>query len=243
MAFFFRSRVVAWGLVVVLVLGAGGVIGSAFSLDRPIRQSIVDSQGKKWGKSPEGKFWAGVSKYGDWPQLMLFGVVLLGGALRFRKKDFAKVVVAAMLASTVAGVLANASRLTTGRVRPREEAKHGAGFYGPWKEGKLTVGNPAINSFPSGHTATAVGFAAPFVFAFPVVGIPFLAGAFGVAYSRMLLGAHHFSDVVTASVLALVVGWLILRWVQLRGDAIFFAGAEFVRRRFWKSGGGETRAG
>ncbi len=74
-----------------------------------------------------------------------------------------------MVASTVAGVLANTMRLTTGRTRPRESPKMAQGWYGPFHEGQLTIGNSKYNSFPSGHTATAVGFAGVILIARPVV--------------------------------------------------------------------------
>lgn len=224
-----RRRIFWW--VGLGLLSVGLVVG-AFSLDRPVRESIEGRQGsiKKWVKTSEGEVWSGVSKYGDWPELMGVGVILLVASARWRRRDLARVVVAAMLASTVAGTLANLSRLTTGRVRPREEAKVGQGFHGPWANGKITVGNPGMNSFPSGHTATAVGFAVPFLFAVPLAGVPILLGAFAIGYSRMLLGAHHFSDIVTASVLAFWVGWWSLWWVRVRGDGVWDQLCKFWKR-------------
>jgi len=117
-----------------------------------------------------------------------------------------------MIASTLAGLVANASRLTTGRTRPKESLEQG--FYGPWHDGKLLIGQPAYNSFPSGHTATAFGLAAVLAFACPLLGFPALAGAGLVAWSSIAMGAHHPSDVVVSIVLSLAVGWYVWKWMK-----------------------------
>lgn len=217
-------RILLWALLAILSLAAVLV---SFSYDSQVRTAILEAQAehtaaegkKKFHHTDAHKLWSKVSKYGDWPQLMLAGAALTALAVWRKRQDWTRILIAAMVASTLAGVIANASRLTTGKVRPRYEAEHGAGFHGPWHNGKLTIGNSAFNAFPSGHTATAVGFAAPVVFAQPLVGIPVLLGAVAIGWSRMQLGAHHLSDVVTSTILALFVGWFVLRWVNLHGEA------------------------
>lgn len=202
-----------------LLLGAAVVISvGSFFYDTPVRAAIVESQGKDWRKTADHRLQSAVSRYGDWPQLMLVGALALGLAAATRRPDWQRVMVAAIVASTFAGVLANASRLTTGRTRPRESPKIEAGWYGPYHDGRILIGNPAYNAFPSGHTATAVGFAAPILFAKPILGIVVFAGALAVAWSRMALGAHNLSDVVVATLLGLFVGYFVLRWITRNGD-------------------------
>jgi len=94
------------------------------------------------------------------------------------------------------------------------------GFYGPWKDGKLTIGNPALNSFPSGHTATAFGFALVIVLASPAWGLLALAGAALVAWSSIAMGAHHPSDVVVSIILSFLVAWLVREWVRGSGGPL-----------------------
>ena len=120
-----------------------------------------------------------------------------------------------MIASTLAGMIANASRLTTGRTRPRESPKIEHGFYGPYHNGRILVGVPAYNSFPSGHTATAFGFAAAIVFASPAWGFLALIGAAAVAWSSIAIGAHHPSDVMASVTLAFLAGWFVCRLMKL----------------------------
>lgn len=197
-----------------------GLIAGGFALDDSVRDFFKAREAPGWKKTGYYRTASWISKQGDWPQLMVLGGLGLLVAWRLRRRDWIQITAAAMLASTAAGVLANASRLTTGRVRPRDEVKLGVGFHGVWSGGRLTVGDPGYNSFPSGHTATAFGFATPVLLGSPVVGVPVLIGAGAIAWSRMALGAHHFSDVITSVVLSFWVGFWVLKWVRERGDTV-----------------------
>jgi membrane-associated phospholipid phosphatase len=44
-----------------------------------------------------------------------------------------------------------------------------------------------------------------------------MVGAGGIALARILLGAHHPSDVVTATLLSLAVAWLVWEYLGRRG--------------------------
>ena len=203
-------------LLLVLALISGGAIALAFRLDAPVREALVTAQGKDWKKSTEKKVYSAIRIWGDWPPLM--GAAFLGfliakwkGHARWRR-----IILAAMIASTLAGALANASRLTTGRTRPRESPKIEQGFYGLWHNGKSLIGNSAYNSFPSGHTATAFGFAAVIVLASPAWGALALIGAAAVAWSSIAIGAHHPSDVTVSIALSFLVAWVVWRWFEGR---------------------------
>ncbi|MBM3856871.1 MAG: phosphatase PAP2 family protein [Verrucomicrobia bacterium] len=188
------------------------VVGSFF-MDAPVRRAVVEWQGTTWNSSSEKKIVAAVSRYGDWPELMLLGIIGFFAARRARSQRWQKIFLCAMLASTVAGAMVNMVRLTTGRTRPRVTEQH---WYGPYHEGKWTIGNAECNSFPSGHTATAVGFAAVILFASPCWGIVAMVFAAGVAGSRLLLGAHHPSDLIVAVCLALGIAWLFWNYMKNR---------------------------
>ena len=154
----------------LFVLLAGFAIWGSFKLDEPVREAVVQTQVKGWKKTFDFRFKTGVRKFGDWPWLMVAGAMGIAISWKLRKREWIRILAAAMLASTIAGLLANASRATTGRTRPRESPKIQQGFYGPWREGRLTIGDPPFNSFPSGHTATAFGFAAVILYARPWLG-------------------------------------------------------------------------
>jgi membrane-associated phospholipid phosphatase len=198
---------------------AASAIWMSFEMDEPVRQAVVQSQGKGWKKSDAFRFHAAVRKFGDWPWIMLAGGVGIAISWKMKRREWVRILAAAMVASTIAGLLANASRLTTGRTRPRESPKIEQGYYGPLREGRLTVGDPPFNSFPSGHAATAFGFAGVILFARVWLGIGAIALAGLVAWSSIMVGAHHPSDVVVSICLSLVVAWFTWKWAEANGEA------------------------
>jgi membrane-associated phospholipid phosphatase len=193
------------------------LIWGAFTIDNPVREAVVAAQGKSWKKSADYRFASAVRVYGDWPPLMGASLIALLVARLVRSRRWTRVIAAAMIASTLAGMLANASRLTTGRTRPKESPGIEQGFYGPWHDGKLLIGNTAYNSFPSGHTATAFGLAAVILYACPLAGIVAIAGAGLVAWSSIAMGAHHPSDVAVSILLSFAVAWFVWRWMRDHG--------------------------
>lgn len=202
--------------LLILLVGVF-LIPASFSWDTPVRETLVASQGPDWKKSPLLKSYQTIRKWGDWPQIMVLGALGFLVAKWKGNRRWSRIFLTAMVASTLAGMVANASRLTTGRTRPRESPKIEQGFYGPWHEGRLLIGVPAYNSFPSGHTATAFGFAAVIVFASPVLGavvaIPLAAA---VAWASIGIGAHHPSDVTVSILLSFIVAWGVWRIAEAR---------------------------
>jgi membrane-associated phospholipid phosphatase len=206
-------RVYRTPLIILLVGGFFSLL--AFQFDLPIRQHLVEAQGAKWQKTKEAKIYGKIRVWGDWPPIMVAAAIGFLIAKARGNRRWSRIILAAMIASTLAGMIANASRLTTGRTRPRESPKIEHGFYGPYHNGQILVGVPAYNSFPSGHTATAFGFAAAIVFASPVWGSLALIGAAVVAWSSIAVGAHHPSDVVVSITLAFLAGWFVCRFMKL----------------------------
>jgi membrane-associated phospholipid phosphatase len=216
------------------VLLAACVVWASFELDEPVRKAVVQTQVKGWKKSDDYRFKTGVRRFGDWPGLMLAASAGIAIAWKLKRREWIRILVAAMIASTVAGAIANTSRVTTGRTRPRETPKIQQGFYGPWKDGRLTIGDPAFNSFPSGHTATAFGFAGVILFARFWLGIGAIALASLIAWSSIMVGAHHPSDVIVAICLALFIAWFTLKWTEENGEA--FAHTLWMKFRAMKKG-------
>lgn len=200
----------------LLILLAGGVLSFfAFKWDLPIREHLVEAQGAKWHKTTEAQIYGQIRVWGDWPPLMVAAAIGFLIARARGNRRWSRIILAAMIASTLAGMVANASRLTTGRTRPRETPKIEHGFYGPYHNGRILVGVPAYNSFPSGHTATAFGLAAAIVFAAPAWGLLALVGASVVAWSSIAIGAHHPSDIAVSITLAFLLGWFVIRLMKL----------------------------
>jgi membrane-associated phospholipid phosphatase len=212
---------------------------TSFQIDEPVRQAVVQSQGKGWKKSDDFRFKTGVRRFGDWPWIMLAGGIGMGISWKLKKREWIRILAAAMIASTLAGILANTLRLTTGRTRPRESPKIQQGFYGPWREGRLTIGDPPFNSFPSGHTATAFGFAGVILFARFWLGVGTIALASLIAWSSIMVGAHHPSDVVVSICISLFVAWFTLKWVEKYGEA--FARKVWLKLKSLRKEGQKSR--
>ena len=76
---------------------------------------------------------------------------------------------------------------------------------------------PESASFPSGHTASAVAFAAAVGPALPVVTVPLGLLACAVGYSRIHTGVHYPGDVVAGAVLGTGAAAVVLATVGRQG--------------------------
>lgn len=220
----------------VIWIGASALLlmGLSFVLDSPTRAWVNEAPG--WIVDASRT----IAKYGDWPWLMAAAApVLLFAWVRARSELF-RLVAAMMIASTLTGVAVNVVRGTTGRTRPNADAEQG--WYGLRHDGEWLVGRHQFNSFPSAHTAAAIGLVGPVVWAKPVWGVPLLVVAATVPASRMLTGHHHFSDVIASGLAGLLIGWWVwARWGR-RGrwlDRLH----EAPRARCWLAGHGGRYVG
>lgn len=72
---------------------------------------------------------------------------------------------------------------------------------------------PTSTSFPSGHSASAMAFAAGVAAEWPALSVPLRALAGLVGFSRVATGAHYPSDVAAGFALGETVAWLTTRLV------------------------------
>ncbi|WP_308117760.1 phosphatase PAP2 family protein [Streptomyces anatolicus] len=70
---------------------------------------------------------------------------------------------------------------------------------------------PDSSSFPSGHTAAAVGFTAAVAGTSPGWGAACAVPAVAVAVERVQSGAHYPSDVAVGAVIGVAAAWLVHR--------------------------------
>jgi membrane-associated phospholipid phosphatase len=114
------------------------------------------------------------------------------------------------LTSEIAGLAADILRVLFGRTRP-SNLEVPQGFYALWHGGHWIAGQARFSSFPSGHAATAVGLAAAAWLCHRGWGAVAAVYALAVMWSRIALQAHHLSDVVASTVLAVPLAIMLKR--------------------------------
>lgn len=191
----------------LLLLAISLVMHWAFLADASVHAAVLKREGNGWSNTSHAAIVKAVSRYGDWPELMLLGIIGYGIARYTKHQRWQRIFLIAMIASTLAGGVTNTLRLTTGRTRPRASPAVEQGWYGLHHDAHWLIGKSEYNSFPSGHTATAIGFAAVILFASPYWGVFAMTLAVAIASSRLLLGAHHPSDLLAAAILSIAVAW------------------------------------
>ncbi len=192
----------------LLLIGVIGLIFASFFFDMSVWYWMRFHQTK-----PLLRFANFLSRYGDWPELMAVGAVLLLLTLWVGRRTFLRIVLSMIIASTLAGALVNTVRITSGRPRPNA-SEIPQGWYGLWDRGHLLLFKNKYHSFPSGHTAAAFGFFGILAFWKPRFGWIFLCIPAAIAWARVYLGAHHLSDVFVGLIIGLLAAWVTWRWAE-----------------------------
>jgi membrane-associated phospholipid phosphatase len=143
-----------------------------------------------------------VSRFGDWPEHVAAGLILVGIAYWRGSKRWTRIFAAMLIACALAGISARVVKVATGRARPNVQTE--AGWNGPRLSSRY-------NAFPSGHTAASTAFFATLAFASWRIGLGFLAIPLLIAFSRMYVAAHHLSDVVGAALIGVGVAYFVTR--------------------------------
>ena len=159
-----------------------------------------------------------ISHLGDWPSLVI-GAAVMGFLGLMLRRRWTRLICLMVIAASMAGLLANASRCLTGRTRPSSELSQG--WYGPPVSKKHRLARHSVNSFPSAHTTTAMAFFVTLLLLAPETGIWLLPAPLLIGASRLYLGVHHFSDVCAGWILGTVVALITCRmllpnWIHFR---------------------------
>jgi len=123
-------------------------------------------------------------------------------------------------ATFTGGILTDIIKLLVDRVRPRaaDFVTHGS-VWDSFNEAVIstvTGSRSNINSFPSGHSAIAAGFAAALAWKYPRGRIFFAIFALMAASQRIVSSAHFPSDACFGAALGLVGASFFLRWQPWR---------------------------
>ncbi len=211
----FLTRLLRWLPWLIL---AAALLWLAFLAD-PIANFFLDEPQPKIVRKVARFF----SKIGDCPVLFLVSLAIAAVGIVMRRR-WGRIVCLILLAASLSGVTANICRSLTGRTRP--SATISQGWYGPVHGEKWQLSRHERNSFPSAHTSTAMAFFVALLLLAPQVGWWLIPMPFLVGLSRILQGAHHFSDVCAGLILGTLVAFVTCRWIAPRWPA-------FVR--WWRS--------
>jgi undecaprenyl-diphosphatase len=192
-------RIIGWRWWCLFAVAAGLAIFTAFCLDASAEAWVAQHQ-----DAGLRTFMRGVSRFGDWPEHIALGCVLLALAYWRRSKKWMRIAAAMIVACALAGAAARVVKISAGRARPSVQTE--AAWNGPNLSARY-------NAFPSGHTAASTAFFATLALACWRLGAPFLIIPLLIAFSRMYVAAHYLSDVVCAALIGLVTAYFVARWI------------------------------
>lgn len=169
------------------------------------------------------------SRFGEGWVPALLGILLVILFMARHRPAVAAKISFVVITCELTGLVAVILRVFAGRARP--DAHVPQGFYGMWHDGHWLIGKYEFSSFPSGHTATAVGLAAATWLVSRGWGAVASLFALIVMWARIALGCHHFSDVVASTVLAIPLAILFKKtlWPTVE---LQFVNPQLARKKF-----------
>ena len=189
-----------WTIGIVI---AGIAIAAAFHFDPALAEFMSSHQ-----TAGMRNFMVWVSRCGDWPEHVLVGLAVIAVAQWRGNKKWTRIMLAALIALSIAGLTGRVLKISTGRARPSVQSEHM--WNGP------RVSGSKYHSFPSGHVDASVGFFAVLLPARRRVGLACLAIPILIGFSRLYLGAHWLSDVVCGAVLGVLSAIVVVKFMKPR---------------------------
>ncbi|MFN0053332.1 MAG: phosphatase PAP2 family protein [Planctomycetales bacterium] len=188
-----------WFLLLSATLLAGC---AALFIDIPVSRLLV--QDKKLRALHD--FLGDIEPFGRWAAIVFFAIAM------FLCNPRRRVLVPRLLACSLgSGLAANLVKLLVLRARPKHHdltESIWSSFQGLFPG---TGGGSPLQSCPSAHTATAVGFALALSALYPAGARLFYTAAALVALQRIETGAHFVSDALWGTAVAVAMGGLVFR--------------------------------
>jgi membrane-associated phospholipid phosphatase len=204
---------IQWYEPVIAVVG----VSVFFLVDNPVRSYMLDNQ--TTGKDNAADIFRTVGEPEVWA---LVPAVMMGTGLVIKQPGLTRSGLRAVTSAVLAGGIASVLKFALGRERPNVEGSEPLDF-----EPFENVGDDA--SMPSGHTASAFGFAASLAEdvhpLWAKVGLYTLAT--GTAWSRVYDNKHWTSDVVLGALVGITSAKIVSgKWLAwgIRMPAVFTDG-------------------
>jgi membrane-associated phospholipid phosphatase len=188
-----KGKTVFYWFVGAVIVAA--IIAVAFYFDAAVANFMAIHQDRS-----VRTFMENVSRFGDWPEHVLVGLGVMALAQWRRDKQWTRIILAALIALSIAGLTGRVIKISTGRARPSVKSEQ------MWNGPRVT--GSKYHSFPSGHVDASMGFFGVLLLARRRIGLACLPIPILIGFSRLYLGAHYLSDVVCAAVLGIL--WAIL---------------------------------
>jgi membrane-associated phospholipid phosphatase len=188
------NRKTAFYWLIAIALAGLGIL-TAFYFDEAVRSFIVRHQNRTLVNLMRN-----VSRFGDWPEHLALGLVLLGIACWRGSRKWTHVFLAMLIALTIGGVSARVVKVAAGRARPSVKTEE------VWNGPKFSS---KYNAFPSGHVTASTAFFAVLFFVNWRLGLACLPIPVLIGFSRMYVAAHYLSDVACAAILGILCALLV----------------------------------
>ena len=179
----------------IFLFAAAILLALAFSVDLAA-QHWITSHPNHGAKT----FMRNVSRFGDWPEHLGLGLILVAIAWWRGSKKWMRVFVSMLIAFALAGSIARVTKIATGRARPSVKTEM------VWNGPKFSS---RFNAFPSGHTAASTAFFGILFFVNWRLGLLCLPIPALIAFSRMYVAAHYLSDVVGGAIVGVLSAFLV----------------------------------
>jgi membrane-associated phospholipid phosphatase len=160
------------------------------------------------------KFFANITNIGrsNWMLIPTGAAIALALVLKQRHASFRNSAAYGLIASTIgfvfvsiggAGLITSLIKNILGRARPKLFDTVGALDF------KLFAFSPEHASFPSGHATNIFAFATVIAMLWPQGRVLLYTVAVWIAASRVLIGAHYFTDVVVAALIGTAFPYIV----------------------------------
>lgn len=185
----------------LLPAAAGTLLLFSFLLDDPVRSVLRHHQTPFFVNAMQ---W--ITRGGGILTLLGLSLTLLAMGYGLKIKPLRRCGGTALLAVLLSSLITEGIKFLTGHPRPFLSDPGGTSW------GPTTA--PGFDSFPSGHSASIFAFAGILIFFYPRARILLTGIAVLIAFSRLYLDVHFFSDVIAGTFLGMGTAAFLIQGIR-----------------------------